>query len=46
VFPEADAADFTCNDCGWAGVPNEFPSWSAWQEFRLAARAPPALVTP
>ena len=39
VFPKAGAAAFTCNDCAWQGTPNEFPSWSAWQEFRVASRA-------
>jgi len=39
AFPQRGQADFACQDCGWSGTPNEFPSWSAWQEFRLAARA-------
>lgn len=38
LFPKGDAP-FTCQDCSWAGTPNEFPNWSAWQEFRLVAKA-------
>jgi hypothetical protein len=38
VFPKGGSA-FSCDDCGWSGAPDEFPSWSAWQEFRLASRA-------
>lgn len=45
LFPKAGETAFACNDCGWTGTPNEFPSWSAWQEFRLAARPEPPVVT-
>lgn len=38
VFPKGAPASFTCDDCGWSGAPREFPNWSSWQEFRLAAR--------
>jgi hypothetical protein len=38
VFPK-DATTYSCEDCGWSGIPNEFASWNAWQEFRLATRA-------
>jgi hypothetical protein len=41
VFPKAGSVDFTCNDCAWHGIPNEFPSWSAWQEFRLSTLSAP-----
>ena len=40
VFPKPGEAAFACDDCGWTGEPNEFASWSQWQEFRLAAKAP------
>lgn len=38
LFPK-EGEVFTCQDCPWSGTPNEFPNWSAWQEFRVAARA-------
>ncbi len=37
-FPKGDTP-FHCQDCGWTGTPSEFPNWTAWQEFRLAARS-------
>jgi transcription initiation factor TFIIIB Brf1 subunit/transcription initiation factor TFIIB len=48
VFPKAGQTAFTCDDCGWSGTPDEFPSWTAWQEFRLAAQAsrPSVVATP
>jgi hypothetical protein len=46
LFPKKGTI-FGCQDCSWSGTPNEFPNWSAWQEFRLAAKAsPPSVVTP
>jgi transcription initiation factor TFIIIB Brf1 subunit/transcription initiation factor TFIIB len=44
VFPKRGETAFACEDCGWAGQPEEFPSWSAWQESRLA-RARARVVT-
>lgn len=38
VFPTGASSDFTCDDCDWAGTPNEYASWSAWQQARVAAR--------
>lgn len=37
-FPKG-ANPFTCVDCNWSGTPNEFASWSKWQEFRAVAKA-------
>lgn len=34
TFPKGGAVEFTCDDCGWRGIPNEYPSWSAWQAAR------------
>ena len=43
LFPKTGAV-FTCQDCAWSGSPNEFPNWSAWQEFRVAAKANPVVA--
>ena len=33
VFPKSGPT-FTCQDCAWAGVPTEYPNYSAWQAAR------------
>jgi Zn-finger protein len=39
VFPKKGSAVFACQDCAWTGTPKEFPNWSAWQQFRVDAKA-------
>lgn len=50
AFPKTGST-FRCNDCPWAGVPTEFPNYSAWQAARanrvtLTEKAPPAEPAP
>ena len=35
-FPTKGSTVFSCEDCPWAGTPDEFASWSEWQESRVA----------
>ena len=44
-FPRKGETAFSCEDCPWTGTPNEFANWSAWQEFRIAARSSKTVVT-
>jgi hypothetical protein len=39
VFPNGGTLEFTCEDCGWRGTPDEFANWAAWQGSRQAKRA-------
>lgn len=45
-FPAKGETAFSCEDCSWTGSPSEFPNWSAWQEFRVAAKSAKTVVTP
>jgi hypothetical protein len=44
-FPRPTESAYACEDCAWSGTPNEFASWSAWQEFSLST-GKPRLVAP
>lgn len=49
VFPKAGTTTFTCDDCGWKGLPAEFPNYTAWQQgraTRVTLREKPAAPPP